>query len=136
MCGRGLDWSGIVRRAPAPWKGEGAFISTRVFPEGELVRLEEAIVAAERAGFEVLDVESLRRHYALTCRAWVDRLRARREACLALVDDEVWRTWQLYLAGSAVAFEEGQLDVCQILLAKQGCPPSMPMTRAYMYPRG
>jgi cyclopropane fatty-acyl-phospholipid synthase-like methyltransferase len=31
--------------------------------------------AFERAGLEVRDTEALREHYALTLRAWVDRLR-------------------------------------------------------------
>ena len=32
------------------------------------------VLAMERAGFEVRDVESLREHYALTLRAWVANL--------------------------------------------------------------
>jgi cyclopropane-fatty-acyl-phospholipid synthase len=104
------------------------FIARNIFPNGEILHLGFVIAAAERAGLEVLDVECLRRHYALTCRAWVERLRSRREACLATVDQETWRTWQLYLAGSAVAFEEGNLAVHQVLLAKTGSS-AVPLTR-------
>ncbi|MBK5293083.1 MAG: class I SAM-dependent methyltransferase, partial [Acidobacteriia bacterium] len=89
----------------------------------------------EGAGFEVIDVENLRRHYALTCRAWVERLRANRDACLRVVGEETWRTWQLFLAGSAVAFEEGTLGLHQVLLAKRGARCAAPMTREYMYAR-
>jgi cyclopropane-fatty-acyl-phospholipid synthase len=125
---------GITRPAPVASDAQSMFITRRVFPGGKLVRLEDVVDAAERAGFEVIDVENLRRHYGLTCRAWVERLSARREECLKHVDEETWRTWQLYLAGSAVAFEDGDLGLHQVLLAKRG-DPNAPMTREHMYPR-
>jgi cyclopropane-fatty-acyl-phospholipid synthase len=76
---------GIVRPSIVSEDATGHFLQQRVFPGGELASLEETIAAAERAGFEVIDLENLRPHYALTCRAWVARLQANREACLALV---------------------------------------------------
>jgi cyclopropane-fatty-acyl-phospholipid synthase len=109
------------------------FIARKVFPGGEIVRLEDVIRSAELAGFEVQDVENLRRHYALTCRAWVERLDAHRQACVESVGEEDWRTWKLYLAGSAVAFEDGGLGLHQVLLSKKGASRAYPMTRDYMY---
>jgi cyclopropane-fatty-acyl-phospholipid synthase len=91
--------------------------------------LGDVVEVAEQVGFEVVDVENLRRHYALTCRAWVERLRSNREECLRAVDEATWRTWQLYLAGSAVAFEEGSLNLHQVLFTKKGCGVAVPMTR-------
>jgi cyclopropane-fatty-acyl-phospholipid synthase len=128
---------GITRPSPIASNAETFFIARRVFPVGEVVTLPEALRAAENAGFEVLDVEGLRRHYALTCRAWVTRLRARRAECLQIVDEQTWRIWQLYLAGSAVAFEEGSLGLHQMLLAKRGAPKAAPITRddIYMFER-
>jgi cyclopropane-fatty-acyl-phospholipid synthase len=126
---------GITRPAPVESDAQSLFIARSVFPGGQIVNLHEVIHAAENAGFEVLDVENLRRHYALTCRAWVQRLTARREACLEFVDQPTWRTWQLYLAGSSVAFDEGGLGLHQILLAKRGANGVAPMTRDYMYPK-
>ncbi|HEY6340668.1 MAG TPA: hypothetical protein VIY49_04180 [Bryobacteraceae bacterium] len=55
------------------------------------------------------------------------RLRARRTECLETMDEQTWRIWQLYLAGSAVAFEEGSLGLHQMLPAKRGA--AAPMTR-------
>ena len=46
------------------------------FPDGEMLSLAEMVGALEAGGLEVLDVEALRRHYALTLRAWVRRLEA------------------------------------------------------------
>jgi len=124
---------GITMPASAHNDAQGLFVARRVFPGGRIVTLADVVEAAEHAGFEVLDVENLRRHYALTCRAWVERLRASRERCLATVDEETWRTWQLYLAGSAVAFDNGGLGLHQVLLARQGMRSAAPMTRGYMY---
>jgi cyclopropane-fatty-acyl-phospholipid synthase len=124
---------GITRPAPVQSDAQSMFIARKVFPGGQIVCLEDVIHAAESGGFEVLDVENLRRHYARTCRVWVERLVANREACLNTVDEQTWRTWQVYLAGSAVAFEDGALGLHQILLSKRGAPDAVPMTRDYMY---
>ena len=124
---------GITRPASVHSDASSMFIARKVFPGGQIVRLEDVIRAAERAGFEVQDVENLRRHYALTCRAWVERLNAHREACVESVGEESWRTWKLYLAGSAVAFEDGGLGLHQVLLSKKGDSRATPMTRDYMY---
>ena len=73
----------------------------------------------ERAGFEVRDVESLREHYALTLRAWVHNLRASWDHAVELVGEERARVWWLYMAGSAVAFENGSISIFQTLAVKQ-----------------
>ena len=98
--------------------GEGGFVGRYVFPDGELVSIEDAIGFARRTGFEVLDVQSLRPHYALTLTAWVDRLEARAQEARVLVDEEVFRTWRLYMAAARRGFEDGSLDVAQLLLAR------------------
>jgi cyclopropane-fatty-acyl-phospholipid synthase len=109
--------------------GEGGFVGRYVFPDGELVTIEEAIGFARRAGFEVLDVQSLRPHYALTLTAWVDRLEARAQEARVLVDEEVFRTWRLYMAAARRGFEDGSLDVAQLLLARSSgeAPARLPL---------
>jgi cyclopropane-fatty-acyl-phospholipid synthase len=124
---------GITRPAPVHSDAQSLFMARNVFPGGQLVNLHDVIRSAEQAGFEVLDVENLRRHYARTCRAWVDRLTAHRKLCLQTVDPSTWRTWLLYLAGSAVAFEVGGLGLHQVLMAKRGANAAAPATRDYMY---
>jgi cyclopropane-fatty-acyl-phospholipid synthase len=124
---------GITRPAPVRSDAGSMFIARQVFPGGQIVCLADVINTAERAGFEVLDVENLRRHYARTCRIWVERLVANREACLKATDEKTWRIWQVYLAGSAVAFEDGDLGLHQVLFAKRGASDAAPMTRDYMY---
>ena len=94
------------------------FVDRYVFPDGELVPVETAIRAARAAGFELIDVQSLRPHYALTLAAWVARLEASWDAAVAAAGEEVARTWRLYMSAARLGFERGDLDVCQLLLAK------------------
>jgi cyclopropane-fatty-acyl-phospholipid synthase len=88
--------------------------------------------SAERAGVEVLDVENLRPHYAMTCAAWVANLMRHRSTCLTLVDGVTYRTWLLYLAASAVSLERGETELYQTLLAKRGTARRR-LTRTHMY---
>jgi cyclopropane-fatty-acyl-phospholipid synthase len=124
---------GIMRPSTSRADASTHFLQQRVFPGAELPSLKDTIVAAERAGLEVLDVENLRPHYALTCRAWVDRLRSNRDECLATVDIDTYRTWLLYLAASSAMFEHGVCDVYQVLLAKRSPQQRRHLTRTYMY---
>lgn len=124
---------GITRPEHVHDGPETLFVRRKVFPGGELARLSDVIRSAERAGFEVLDVENLRPHYALTCRAWVRRLQENVTRCFREVDGSVYRTRLLALAASAACFEEGRLNVNQILLYKPGHPDRRPFTREYIY---
>jgi cyclopropane-fatty-acyl-phospholipid synthase len=124
---------GITRPESVTDGPETLFVRRKVFPGGEIPRLSEVISVAERAGFEVLDVENLRPHYALTCRAWVRRLQENITQCLREVDPSVYRTWLLALAASAGCFEDGRLNVNQVLLYKPGDPADRPFTREYVY---
>lgn len=109
--------------------GDGGFVGRYVFPDGELVAVEDAIGFARRAGFELLDVQSLRPHYALTLRAWVERLESRAEEARRLVDEEVYRTWRLYMAAARRGFDGGSLDVAQLLFARPAAdgPATLPL---------
>jgi len=98
-----------------------------VFPDGELVPVERAIaVARDGVGFDVIDVQLLRPHYALTLRAWVERLERSWDAAVAAAGSEVARTWRLYMSGARVRFERGELDVAQLLLARPLADASRP----------
>ena len=49
------------------------FIREHVFPGGWIPSLADVIVAMEANGLEVVDIENLRRHYALTLDVWAER---------------------------------------------------------------
>jgi cyclopropane-fatty-acyl-phospholipid synthase len=108
------------------------FVRRHIFPGGQLIHLWEMIRAAEDSGFEVLDVENLRRHYALTCRQWEERLVANRDAALALIDEPTFRAWRIWLAASALSFEDGLNGVYQVLMSKRGVAPRR-LTREHVY---
>jgi cyclopropane-fatty-acyl-phospholipid synthase len=124
---------GIVRPEGTTDGPETLFLQRKVFPGGELASLSTVVREAGRAGFEVLDVENLRPHYALTCRHWVERLQQNVDECVKHVDREAYRTWLLYLAGSALSFETGATDLCQILMAKRRASQFRRLTRDYIY---
>ena len=119
------------------WKrtSQTEFLYRHVFPNGDLAGLSQTLTEMERAGWEVVDVEGLRLHYARTCRHWVERLCARAEEARALVGERTYRTWRLYLTCSAVAFENGSLGLYQVLMRKHRDPliPAAPRTREHLY---
>jgi cyclopropane-fatty-acyl-phospholipid synthase len=111
-----------------------SFIEHYVFPDGELVPLYISLCAAEKSGFEVRDVESLREHYALTLHDWLQRLEAHAEDARRVTDETTYRIWRLYIAASEHRFRSGQLNLYQVLLAKPADGKSgMPLTRADWY---
>jgi cyclopropane-fatty-acyl-phospholipid synthase len=108
-----------------------------VFPDSEPVPISESTTVAERAGFEVRDVESLREHYLLTLRQWVSRLEAQRDAAIRATDETTYRVWRLFMSAAAHGFEIGQTNVYQSLLVKPNRGASgMPLTRNDWYRNG
>ena len=99
---------------------DDGFVGRYVFPDGELVTVEEAVDYSRRAGFELIDVQRLRPHYALTLKAWVERLEASADRARDMAGEEIYRAWRLYMAAARRGFEEGALDVVQLLLARPG----------------
>jgi len=118
--------------------GAGAFIDRYIFPNGELPHLSLAIRSMSEQNLEVIDVESLRYHYAKTLGLWASRLESARDLARSLVGERRYRTWLIYLAGCAHAFSRGWISLHQILAAKQqraGMAP-VPWTRQHQYEPG
>ena len=110
--------------------GRRSFMARYVFPDGELIDVGETVLAMEEAGFEVRDVESLREHYAKTLRAWIANLEADWDAAVAESSPARARIWRLYMAGSVLGFEDGGINVHQVLgvvssdQGSSGMPPT------------
>jgi len=94
------------------------FIDDYVFPGGELTHVSHVIREMALAGLEPLDAENLRPHYARTLWSWVERLEAQRERAVALVGEQKYRIWRIYMAGSAYAFQRNWLALFQVLGGK------------------
>src|SRR3954471_14234574 len=102
---------------------DDSFIARYVFPDGELVSIGDMLNALTTADLEVLDVEALRRHYALTLRAWVRNLEKHWDEAVALTSEGRARVWRLYMSASALGFEAGKLGINQVLLQRPGGSP-------------
>ncbi len=122
-----------ISRRPGPvMDPKRSFLVRYVFPDGELHPLATTVDTLEQAGLEVRDVESLREHYARTCRAWVQRLDERWEDAVALSTPGRARVWRLYLAASALAFDQLRTGLNQVLAVRpdERLGSGLPATRA------
>jgi cyclopropane-fatty-acyl-phospholipid synthase len=131
--------------------GMGDFIEKYIFPGGELLHVSRVLACMADADLETLDVENLRPHYAKTLWAWSDALEVKlplAKQILGASADEVHaerilRAYRLYLAGSAMSFEQGWISLHQLLAARpsgkpeqgllRGAQSDYPFQRAYMY---
>ncbi len=109
----------------------GAFIFRNVFPGADLAPVPLIQQHMEELGFEILDVQGMRPHYALTLREWFRRFQAHRDQAARLVPERTLRTWDLYLAGCARAFDDGVTGLHQVLAGKPGRDGrvAVPLTR-------
>jgi cyclopropane-fatty-acyl-phospholipid synthase len=94
------------------------FIMEEIFPGGRLPTVAKVEEHAEKAGFEVTRVQSLRPHYARTLDLWAAALQARKDEAIAIQSDEVYGRYMKYLTGCADLFRNGNTDVCQFTLVK------------------
>jgi len=114
------------------------FIRNYVFPGGWIPSLADVVVEMERAGLEILDVENLRRHYALTLDVWAERFDRNWERIRALdpqrFDERFRRIWRVYLYGCAEMFRapNGRTHLFQVVFSK-GITTTYPMTRDFLY---
>ena len=98
--------------------GGGRFIEAYIAPDMHMRPVGETVDLLEGAGLEVLSVDAMREHYTTTIRAWLANLEEHRDEVTALIGAEASRVWRLYMAGSALAFDEGRMGVHQIVAVR------------------
>jgi len=123
--------------------GIGSFIDRYIFPGGELLHVSHVGRVMAEAGLEGVDTENLRPHYARTLWAWSDALEANLARAREIAGERVVRAYRLYLAGSAMGFERGWMELHQMLAARpsaridggalRGAQSVYPFRRDYMY---
>jgi cyclopropane-fatty-acyl-phospholipid synthase len=113
--------------------GVGKFIDRYVFPGGELPHISLVLREISEAGFEVADVESLRRHYARTCEHWAANIEKNRADAARIAGEKRYRIWSIYLAGCAFGFARGWMNIYQVLAVKARQPSPLPLTRDWIY---
>lgn len=124
----------ISRTPSAPQRPGRSFNHRYVFPDHFLASIGETLRGAETAGFEIRDVESLREHYALTLKHWLQRFEAAEDELMRLTDEVSCRVFRLYLAGTAYEFQCGRVNLHQSLLVKpNGGQSGLPLTRRDWY---
>ncbi|HYA68076.1 MAG TPA: class I SAM-dependent methyltransferase [Acidimicrobiales bacterium] len=94
------------------------FMDRYVFPDGELHEVGTVVSMMQESGFEVRHLETLREHYALTLRRWVENLESNWDSAVREVGSARARVWRLYMAASAVGFERHRLEVHQALAVR------------------
>ncbi len=95
-----------------------SFLHHYIFPGGETPYPSQLLSAAEGAGFETRDVESLREHYGLTAQHWAERLEDNHKTAISLVGEPTYRAYRLYLRAVIRTFKTRVNGLNQILLSK------------------
>jgi cyclopropane-fatty-acyl-phospholipid synthase len=118
------------------------YIRKHVFPGGWIPSLAETIVVMEECGLEVVDIENLRRHYALTLDAWAERFDRNWDKIRALdpakFSEHFRRVWRTYLYACAEMFRSPRLTthLFQIVFSKGNVTKdNYPMSRAFLHDR-
>jgi cyclopropane-fatty-acyl-phospholipid synthase len=116
------------------------YIREHVFPGGWIPSLSETINAMEACGLEIVDIENLRRHYALTLDAWTERFDAHWADIQAInpkkFDERFRRVWRTYLISCAEMFRSpfANTHLFQIVFSKGNISrDNYPMSRAFLY---
>jgi cyclopropane-fatty-acyl-phospholipid synthase len=116
------------------------YIRRHVFPGGWIPSLAQTITAMEDCGLEIVDVENLRRHYALTLDAWTERFDRNWDKIHALdpsrFDERFRRVWRSYLVSCAEMFRSphSRTHLFQIVYSKGNINRNnYPMSRAWLY---
>jgi cyclopropane-fatty-acyl-phospholipid synthase len=126
--GLGLIHS-IGRSRPQPLN---RWVATRIFPNAHPPALSEMMRIFEPHDFAVLDVENLRRHYALTAQHWLERYERNRRLISQRVPESTARAFELYLAGTVAAFRCAWMCLYQVVFTRAK-NDEIPWTRADLY---
>ncbi|MDD5950035.1 MAG: cyclopropane-fatty-acyl-phospholipid synthase [Lachnospiraceae bacterium] len=107
-----------------------AWIKKYIFPGGVIPSLREMLNIAADLRFYTLDVESLRRHYNKTLLCWNQNFQKARTTVVDKFGEEFARMWELYLCACAATFQNGIIDLHQILFTND-VNNELPIVRWY-----
>lgn len=125
----GIMLSHCCGRADAPGHTD-AWTRKYIFPGGYIPALSELVAPAQSAGWQVMDVEGMRFHYAPTLAEWYRRTVLHRDEIVSLYDEQFYRMWLFYLAGAEQSFRHGNMVNWQLLYVKDRA--AIPMTREWI----
>jgi len=109
-----------------------SWIDKYIFPGGYIPSLRELVSEITSKNLYLVDMESLRRHYAMTLERWAKNFENAVPKIEKMKDETFIRIWRLYLNGCAAAFNCGSIDIHQFLFTKN-INNELPLTREYIY---
>ncbi|MCB2308537.1 cyclopropane-fatty-acyl-phospholipid synthase family protein [Clostridium estertheticum] len=112
--------------------GTNTWIDKYIFPGGHVPAIKAIITYIAEQKFELIDIESLRRHYGKTLEHWAGNFENALPVIKKSKDEMFIRMWRLYLNSCAASFNCGNINLHQILFAK-GVNNDLPLTREYLY---
>lgn len=109
-----LQYISALKENPGdPW------MKKYIFPGGVIPSLREIIKLCGDYHFYTVDVESLRQHYVKTLLCWYQNFEKAKPQVMAQYSDSFARMWELYLCACAASFNNGVIDLHQLLLTKE-----------------
>lgn len=117
------------------------FIRQHVFPGCYVPAFDETVRLMSKHGLEVLHVENLRRHYALTLDCWAENFRTNWHRIQALdpkrFDEGFRRRWDAYFSLCAEGFRTpNNLQRLYQITFSKGNTPDYPMRNEFIYRKG
>ena len=103
-----------------------------IFPGGYIPVLDETVGSMGKAGLIPIDIEDLRRHYAMTLDEWSKRFETHIDKIHSLFDESFVRMWRMFLNGSSAGFRYGNSRLHQITFTN-GLNNNLPLTRKNLY---
>jgi len=101
------------------------FISRYIFPGNHsYFCLHDFLTEVEKTELEVLEVHNDRYSYYLTCKAWAENLDTASDEIIRRWGDQLYRSFRLYLWGSAYAFYSHGLEAFRVVLERPLLPES------------
>ncbi|MEJ8815514.1 cyclopropane-fatty-acyl-phospholipid synthase family protein [Variovorax ureilyticus] len=92
------------------------FIQKYIFPGSDTPKLSVMARNIEANHLAIIDVENIVRHYAITCRRWLEAFRCNRHTLdESYYDASFKRMWEYYLSCGIAAATAGNLAVYQLL---------------------
>jgi len=95
-----------------PW------IEKYIFPGGYIPSLRETVWLLPEYDFNLLDVECLRMHYAMTLDHWAANFEKNLPIVKEKFDERFIRMWRMYLQSCAASFRYSGLSIHQLLFSK------------------
>ncbi|WP_244833983.1 cyclopropane-fatty-acyl-phospholipid synthase family protein [Clostridium sp. BJN0001] len=116
----------------SPTSSTNSWINKYIFPGGFIPCVNTLVNDIIETGFNLIDVENLRMHYAKTLEMWHQNFINVLPEVEKMKDSTFIRMWDLYLSACAASFKCGNINLHQFLFSN-GTNNSLPLTREYMY---